>query len=113
MKKNQSLVKMRQFKKNLMSCWYAGICWGAEKPLTNFKGRADVHITDEDISLALQYWCRKGSREVRKFNKRQFIEKAAVEKNGILFCKSRIMDGQRFIATQAGSMKTTWAVRCS
>ena len=21
-----------------MSCWFAGICWGAEKPLTNFKG---------------------------------------------------------------------------
>jgi len=47
------------------------------------KGRADVHFTDEDISLALQYWYRKGSREVGKFNKRQFIEKAAVEKNGI------------------------------
>ena len=35
--------------------WNASICWGAEKPLTHFKGRAGVAITDEDISLALQY----------------------------------------------------------
>ena len=52
-------------------------------------------ITDEDVSLALQYWYRVGSREVSKFNKKEFIEKATVEKDGILFCKSRIMDGQR------------------
>ena len=81
------------------SCWFAGICWGAEKPLSNFKGRAGVSITDEDVSRALQYWYKKGSEEVSKFNKKEFIEKAAIEKNGILFCKSRIMDGQRFITT--------------
>ena len=49
--------------------------------------------------MALQYWYRVGSREVSKFNKKEFIEKATVEKDGILFCKSRIMDGQRFITT--------------
>ena len=82
-----------------VSSWFAGICWGAEKPFSNFKGRAGVCITDEDVSLALQYWYRVGSREVSKFNKKEFIEKATVEKDGILFCKSRIMDGQRFIIT--------------
>ena len=82
-----------------VSSWYAGICWGAEKPLTQFKGGAGVDIKDEDISFALQYWYKMGSREVTKFNRKEFVEKTAVEKNGILFCRSRIMDGQRFITT--------------
>ena len=51
------------------------------------------------VSLALQYWYKMGSREVTKFNKKEFIDRAAVERNGILFCRSRIMDGQRFIIT--------------
>ena len=59
----------------------------------------DIIDEDMDISLALQYWYKTGSKEVIKFNKKEFIEKAAVEKNEILFCKSRIMDGQRFITT--------------
>ena len=58
-----------------------------------------MDIKDEDISLALEYWYKTGSREVNKFNKKEFIDKAAVEKNGILLCKSRIIDGQRFITT--------------
>ena len=58
-----------------------------------------MHITDEDVSLALQYWYRTGTGEVYMFNKKEFVEKATVEKNGILFYKSRIMDGQRFITT--------------
>ena len=57
-----------------VSDWFAGICWGAEKPLSNFKGRADVCITDEDINLALQYWYKIGSREVTEFNKKEFVE---------------------------------------
>ena len=42
---------------------------------------------------------RTGSREVVKFNKKEYVEKVTEEKNGILLCKSRIMDGQRFITT--------------
>ena len=42
---------------------------------------------------------RTGTGEVCKFNKKEFVEKATVEKNGILFCRSRILDGQRFIST--------------
>ena len=43
-----------------MSYWYAGICRGAENPLSNNKGKA------------LQYWYRTGSREVVKFNKKEY-----------------------------------------
>ena len=57
-----------------------------------------MHIKDEDISLPLQYWYRTGSREVVKFNK-EYAAKVTEEKNGILLCKRRIMDGQRFITT--------------
>ena len=78
--------------------WYASICRGAEKPLLYFRGRAGMDITDEDISLALQYWYKTGSKEVIKFNEKEFIDKAAVEKK-ILFCKRKIMDGHRFITT--------------
>ena len=78
-----------------MSYLYAGICRGAENPPSNNKGQADVHIKDEDISLPLQYWYRTGSREVVKFNKKEYVEKVTEEKNGILLCKSRIMDHGR------------------
>ena len=45
--------------------------------------------------MALQYWYRTGSREVVKFNKKEYVEKVTEEKNGILLCKSRIMDHGR------------------
>ena len=98
MRKILSLLKMSKSEESVIS-WYASICRGAEKPLSHFRGRAVMDIPDKDISFALQYWYKTGSKEVIKFNKKEFIEKAAVEKNKILFCKSRIMDGQRFITT--------------
>ena len=77
---------------------FMGICWGAEKPLTSFIGDAELDIDDEDISLALEYWYKKGSKEVVQFNKKEMVAKVAVEKESILYCRSRIMDGQRFIS---------------
>ena len=60
-------------------------------------------INNEDISDALNYWFKKGSQEVKHFNKKDMIDKIAVEKQGILFSRSRILDGQRFII--AGGFK--------
>ena len=54
-------------------------------------------ITDDDVNKALAYWYKKGSAEVKRFNKKEHIAKIAVEKDGILFSRSRIMDGHRFI----------------
>ena len=45
-----------------------------------------------------EYWYKKGSKEVVQFNKKEMIARVATEKNGILYCRSRIMDGQRFIS---------------
>ena len=58
----------------------------------------DIIDEDMDISLALQYWYKIGSKEVIKFNEKEFIDKAAVEKkNSVL--QRKIMDGHRFITT--------------
>ena len=54
-------------------------------------------ITDDDVNRALAYWYKKGSEEVKRFNKKEHIAKIAVEKDGILYSRSRIMDGHRFI----------------
>ena len=51
----------------------------------------------------MNYWFKKGSQEVKHFNKKDMIDKIAVEKQGILFSRSRILDGQRFII--AGGFK--------
>ena len=69
---------------------------------------ADVcsEISDDDVSNALAYWYRKGSEEVKKFNKPEHIARIAVEKDGILYSRSRIMDGHRFIMA-AGFNKTS------
>ena len=77
---------------------FMGICWGSEKPLANIKGDAQVDLNDEDIAKALEYWYKKGSAEVQEFNKKELVSRISVEKQGILYCKSRIMDGQRFIS---------------
>ena len=53
---------------DFLSNWYAGICWGNEKPLLNVNGTAELHIDDEDIALALEYWYKLGSKEVEKFD---------------------------------------------
>ena len=59
-----------------------------------------MDITDEDmdIALALQYWYKTGSKEVIKFNEKEFIERLQWRKK-ILFCKRILMDGHRFITT--------------
>ena len=48
------------------------------------------------ISNALNALFKRATLEVFEFNKKEFINKIAVEKSGILMCKSRIFEGQRF-----------------
>ena len=48
---------------------FMGICWGSEKPLSNIKGDAQIDFKDEDIAEALEYWYKKGTAEVKEFNK--------------------------------------------
>ena len=70
--------------------------FGVKKPGTQFKGKFHVILTDDDVSRSLSYLYKKGSEEVKEFNKKDFVNKISIERNGILFLKSRILDGQRF-----------------
>ena len=79
--------------------WFTGVCWGAEKNGLNFKGDVDFQLNETDISRALEYWFKKATSEVKEFNKKETVERIGVEKDGILYCKSRIMDGQRFLVS--------------
>merc|ERR1712177_98175 len=60
-----------------------------------FSGKYHALVTDEEVSKAPEYLYRKGTGEVKQFNKLEVLKKISVEKDGILFCKSRIEDGQR------------------
>ena len=70
--------------------------FGVKKPGLQFKGKYHVNLTDDDVSRGLSYLYKKGSEEVRKFNKEEFVKKIAIERNEVLFLRSRILEGQRF-----------------
>ena len=83
----------------------AGLSFGVKKPGLQFKGKHHVNLTSEDISDALNALFKRATLEVFEFNKKEFINKIAVEKSGILMSRSRIFDGQRFKV--AGGLENT------
>ena len=89
---------------NLMT-QFAGLSFGVKKPGTAFKGEYHVNLSSEDISCALNAMFKRATLEVFEFNKKEFINKIAVEKSGILMSRSRIFDGQRFKV--AGGLENT------
>ena len=78
--------------------FFSNFSIGVKKPGLQFKGKHYVHLTKDDISWSLEYLFRKGTQEVLKFNKPEFVRKIAILKDGILFARSRILDSQRFKA---------------
>ena len=58
-----------------------------------------VEVDDMDIQRALVYWYSKATREVKGHYNSEYVAKVevGVEKGGILFCRSRIIDGQRLL----------------
>ena len=56
-------------------------------------------LCDKYSNMALSYMYRKGSMEVKKFCKEKQIEKIAVEKEGILLSKGRLLDEMNFVET--------------
>ena len=61
--------------------------------------------SDEDMSDALSYLFQVATKEVKEFVKPEILRKIAVESQGVLYSKSRIMEGQRFILS--GDLKDT------
>ena len=56
-----------------------------------------VRLNDQDIQDALKYLYLTATKEVEHFVKAETVNKIAVKKDGILYHKSRILDGQRFL----------------
>ena len=54
---------------------------------------------DTYVNMALNYLYRKGTLEVKKFNKEKLIERVAVEKDGILLSRGRLLDQMNFKET--------------
>ena len=70
--------------------------FGCEKVETQFRGKYHELITEDDVSRSLDYFYRKGSQEVLQFNSADLVNKIAVDHDGILFSRNRILEGQRF-----------------
>ena len=58
-----------------------------------------VRIQETDIQWALHYYYATATREVEHFVKPDIIARIAIKKGDILFNKSRILDGRRFLQT--------------
>ena len=58
----------------------------------SFKVKKIITLGDKEISQALEYLYKKGTIEAKAFNDIKLIKKIAVEKDGILYCKSRLLE---------------------
>ena len=80
---------------------FAGLSWTHDNVGLGDNARdgskVSVTIEEDEVQRAMIYWYSKASAEVKHFVKKDTLEKIAVEKNDILFAKSRILDGQRLV----------------
>ena len=53
-----------------------------------------VKLTDEALSASLEYVFRKATLEVLKFHDKKAVDKIGEMKDGILYCKTRLIEGQ-------------------
>ena len=58
------------------------------------KSSVVVKLTDEDLSVGLEYLYKKATQEIIRFENLKEIEKLSVMKDDILYCKSRILESQ-------------------
>ena len=65
--------------------------------------KSKICLMEEDIQDALNYLYLTATKEVEKFNKPEALSKISIRKDGILFHRSRILEGQRFV--QAGGFE--------
>ena len=79
--------------------WNVNVSWGSKDPLRKFRGDVHVVLTDSELSQSLEHLFTIATNEIKEFCKKESINKEAIEKDGILFCRSRLLDGQRLIIT--------------
>ena len=62
--------------------------------LKQFKREVVFRLSDADLSQGLDYLYKKATKEIIKFDDKKDVEKIGVMKDDILYCRSRIMEGQ-------------------
>ena len=60
----------------------------------NTSSKSMVRLDDKAISLSLDYIYRKTTLEVLEFNDKKLVKKVGTLVDGVLFCKSRLMEDQ-------------------
>ena len=55
--------------------------YGSKVTGIQFKGKYHVNLTNEDVARSLSYLYKKGSEEVKRFNKTDFVKRIAIEKD--------------------------------
>ena len=79
---------------------FVNLCWGSSKAGAPDGKQSDlVTIEEVDIARSLKYWYTTATAEVIQFNKPEYVKKIGVMKDGVLFCRSRIQNGRRFLQT--------------
>ena len=53
-----------------------------------------IKLSDEDLSQGLEYLFKKSTQEILKFENMKEVQKVGIMKDDILFCSSRILEGQ-------------------
>ena len=70
---------------------FYGISFGCKDPNIKFVGKYHAELSDDDISWSLHYLFSKATEELKHFQKKEFLDKISIEKDGILMCRSRLL----------------------
>mgnify|MGYP007023077160 FL=1 len=65
----------------------------------SFDASICIRISNDEIQWSLHHLYYKATAEIKEFHKPDKILRTMVEKQGILYNRSRLMDGQRFAQT--------------
>ena len=94
----QNAMRSAEFGLDLNS--QSNICWGSDKAgQPDGYGGSVMVFDDSDIARAQQYWFQKATAEVLQFVGQDTVKRVGVMREGILYCRSRIHDGQRLMQT--------------
>ena len=63
---------------------------------TSVRANVNIRIDNSEIRWCLHHLYQKATAEVKEFQKPNKIARTMVEKQGILYNRSRLMDRQRF-----------------
>ena len=61
------------------------------------KPQEDLQLSEDEIEFAERYFFLKATSEVKQFSKDREWKECSIEKNGILYYSSRILDGQEIV----------------